>query len=81
MTHNDDARWSKLDAAGLILRDAIAAALDRLRQQMTGLTAQEVTIVFERTVDLYESPKAGHNPRRGERQSTEPAGKDRGARG
>jgi hypothetical protein len=49
---NDDAHRRKLDAAGLILCDAIAAALDRLRQQMPGLTAQEAATVFERTVDL-----------------------------
>jgi hypothetical protein len=50
MAHdNDDAHSRKLDAAGLILCDAIANALDRLRQEMPGLTAEETAVVFETT--------------------------------
>jgi hypothetical protein len=41
LTDNDDAHSRKLNAAGLILCDAIAGALDRLRQEMSGLTAKE----------------------------------------
>jgi hypothetical protein len=62
MTHNNDAHRRKLDAAGLILRDAIAGALDRLRQQMPGLTAQEVATVFERTVDLIRESEGWPQP-------------------
>jgi hypothetical protein len=49
---NDDAHSRKLDAAGLILCDAIANALDRLRQEMPGLTAEETAVVFETTVKV-----------------------------
>ena len=47
---NDDAHSRKLNAAGLILCDAIANALDRLRQEMPGLTAEETAVVFETAV-------------------------------
>ena len=63
MAHdNDDAHSRKLDAAGLILCDAIAAALDRLRQQMPGLTTQEAATVFERTVDLIRESEGWPKP-------------------
>jgi hypothetical protein len=63
MAHdNDDAHSRKLDAAELILCDAIAAALDRLRQEMPGLTAQEAATVFERTVDLIRESEGWPKP-------------------
>jgi len=53
MAHdNKDAHSRKLDAAGLILCDAIANALDRLRQEMPGLTSEETAVVFETTVKV-----------------------------
>jgi hypothetical protein len=62
LTDNDDAQSRKLNAAGLILRDAIADALDRLRQQMPGLTAEEAATVFERTLEVIRESEGWRRP-------------------
>jgi hypothetical protein len=59
---NDDAHSRKLNAAGLILSDAIANALDRLRQEMPGLTAEETAAVFETTVKVIRQSEGWLQP-------------------
>jgi hypothetical protein len=58
---NDDAHSRKLNAAGLILCDAIANALHRLRQQMPGLTAEETAVVFETAVKVIRQSEGWPN--------------------
>ena len=58
---NDDAHSRKLNAAGLILCDAIANALDRLRQEMPGLTAEETAVVFETAVKVIRHSEGWPN--------------------
>jgi hypothetical protein len=52
LTENDDGHSRDIDTAGLIICDAIADALDRLRQEMPTLTAEEMAAVFERAVKV-----------------------------
>jgi hypothetical protein len=56
---NDDAH--SRNAAGLILCDAIANALDRLRQEMPGLTAEETAVVFETAVKAIRQSEGWPN--------------------
>ena len=58
---NDDAHSGKLNAAGLILCDAIANTLDRLRQEMPGLTAEETAVVFETAVKVIRQSEGWPN--------------------
>jgi hypothetical protein len=58
---NDDAHSRKLNAAGLILCDAIANALNRLRQEMPGLTAEETAVVFETAVKVIRQSEGWPN--------------------
>jgi hypothetical protein len=60
--NKDDAHIRKLDAAGLILCDAIASAIDRLRQEMPGLTADETAAVFERAVKVIRRSEGWPQP-------------------
>ena len=47
MTDNDDAHRERLIEAGRIIADAIADALNRARQEVPGLTANEIADAFE----------------------------------
>jgi hypothetical protein len=62
LTDNDDAHSRKLSAAGLILRAAVADAVDRLRREMPGLTAEEAATVFERTVEAIRESEGWPQP-------------------
>jgi hypothetical protein len=42
--------------------NAIAAAVDRLRQEMPGLTAEETATVFERTVEVIRESEGWPQP-------------------
>ena len=48
-------------ARRLILCDAIANALDRLRQEMPGLTAEETAVVFETAVKVIRQSEGWPN--------------------
>jgi hypothetical protein len=52
MAEDDSEHGRDLDAAGLIICDAIADALERLKEEMPSLTAQEIAAAFERAVEI-----------------------------
>ena len=52
MSDDEDAHRERLKAAGLIIADAIADALERVRREVPGLTIEETANVLETAVKV-----------------------------
>jgi hypothetical protein len=63
MTEDDDsAHRERLNAAGLIIADAIADALDRVHLEVPGLTIEETADVFEKAVEVIRHSEGWPEP-------------------